>query len=55
MMLLIYQAERCFDKNSCKIEELDQVLIEDFDAEIEAMEECNILNETIYRKVNNKL
>ena len=52
---MIYQAERCFDKNSCKIEELDQVLIEDFDAEIEAMEECNILNETIYRKVNNKL
>lgn len=44
---MIYQAERCFEKHEQEIKVLNQLPIEDFDAELESMRECAIMTERI--------
>lgn len=44
---IIYQAYRCYKKHKKEIEDLSQLPIEDYDAELESIHECAITNERI--------
>ncbi len=47
---VIYEAQRCYEKHRAEIESLVQLQIEDYDAELESMHECAILNERLNRR-----
>lgn len=51
---IINQARRCYDAHKEDIESLPQLPIEDFDAELESMHECAVINENIAKNANRK-
>lgn len=51
---MIYQADRCFRNHEKEIKELSQLPIEDYDAELESMRECEILTRRINESIKGK-
>ena len=51
---MIHQADRCFRKHEKEIKELIQLPIEDYDAELESMRECEIATRRINKLIKGK-
>ena len=51
---MIYQADRCFRKHEKEVKELSQLPIEDYDAELESMRECEIATRRISELIKGK-
>lgn len=51
---MIYQADRCFKIHEKEVKELSQLPIEDYDAELESMRECEIATRRINKLIRGK-